>query len=343
LNTQGKSGSDRFMCLVKPNRNPFPTHKFKARLRNSRALICDSIGCLNLYQCQYLKHKSTSVNELYATGYIRQPYNEFYYFWVTGGITNLLIYLSFGILAAFYFLKSFNDQNNQILFTSSLSLVSVFLVSVFTYTFYVPEIELFLFLHLGIIASQIKPLKITTINVKALIVPVICGTLFIGIYACTLIKADYQVSKAFDSKPPNLQVKVFEKYYYLNSTNPQFLFNYALTLIKARRYNEAIQKIELAKSYSSYYEIYYVTGACYELTLKYDIAEQNYLTTSELYPSMLRPNYALFRLYLKENKQDETTAIAQKIDRMPVKVNSPVTQKIKHEIKSFLTHNAYSK
>lgn len=297
----------------------------------------------NLYQSQYLKHKSTSVNELYATGYIRQPYNEFYYFWVTGGITNLLIYFSFGILAAFYFLKSFNDQNNQILFTSALSLVSVFLVSAFTYTFYVPEIELFLFLHLGIIATQIKPVKITTINVRALIVSVICGTLFIGIYACNLIKADYQVSKTIESKLPSVQVNVFEKYYYLNSTNPQFLFNYALSLIKARRYGEAIHQLEIVKSYSSYYEIYYVAGISNELVQRFDIAKQNYLTASALYPSMFRPNYALFRLYLKENKQDEATAIALKIDRMPVKVNSTVTQKIKHEIKSFLTHNAYSK
>lgn len=297
----------------------------------------------NLYQSQYLKNKSTSVNELYETGYVRQPYNEFFYFWVTDGITNFLIYLSVGILAAFYLLKSVIDQNNQILFTSSVSLVALFLVSVFTYTFYVPEIEMFLFLHLGIIASQIKSVKITTINVKVLIVPVICGTLFIGIYACTLIKADYQVSKTIESKLPNLQVNVFEKYYYLNSTNPQFLFNYALALIKARRYGEAIHQLEIVKSYSSYYEIYYVAGISNELVQRYDIAEQNYQTASALYPSMFRPNYSLFKLYLKENKLEKAIEIAQKIDQMPVKVNTSVTQKIKCEIESFLSHKVYSK
>ncbi|MDP3912491.1 MAG: hypothetical protein Q8R96_01985, partial [Bacteroidota bacterium] len=50
LNSQGKSGSERIMFLFKPDRNPVSTHKFKAGLRNSRALICDSIGCLNIRQ-----------------------------------------------------------------------------------------------------------------------------------------------------------------------------------------------------------------------------------------------------------------------------------------------------
>lgn len=45
---KGKPGSERIMCLFKPDRNPFSTHKFTARLRNSRALICDSIRCLRL-------------------------------------------------------------------------------------------------------------------------------------------------------------------------------------------------------------------------------------------------------------------------------------------------------
>ena len=292
----------------------------------------------NLYQSQYLKRKSIKINELYSTGYIRQPYNEFLYFWISGGIFHLLIYLSFGIFATFYFLKSFNDQNNQILFTSSLSLVALFIISVFTYSFYVPAIELFLFFHLGIIASQIRPVKIISIHIKAFMFLVICAIVFIGVYACKQIGSDYQVSKAIDSKPPNRQVTVFEKYYYLNRTYPQFLYNYALTLIRMKHFDEAIQKLELARNYSSYYEIYLVAGACYDLTGKSNIAEKNYRTASSLCPSMFRPEYALFRLYLKENKMGEAAAIALKIDQMPVKVNSPTTQKIKREIKSFLNH-----
>ncbi|MDP2888905.1 MAG: hypothetical protein Q8P34_08055, partial [Bacteroidota bacterium] len=48
LNTQSKSGSERIMCLFKPDGNPFSTHQFKAGLQNSRALICDIIGCLRI-------------------------------------------------------------------------------------------------------------------------------------------------------------------------------------------------------------------------------------------------------------------------------------------------------
>lgn len=292
----------------------------------------------NLHQSLFLKKSDVTFKQIYTTGYIRQPYNEFLYCWLSGGIFYLFIYLSFFASSIYYLVESFKDENNPLLFTSAVSISGLFLISFFSYTFYVTAIELFLFLHLGIMAGYASPLKTIIIKRKSYLFLLVSTTLFIGIYSGKQLASDYQISKIIKApnSSPEKQIKIFEKYCSSNLMDPQFLYNYALALMKARRFKEAITKLELAKQYSSYYQIYFVAGVCYDLVKETTQAEKNYLTASTLCPSMFRPHYALFRLYVRQNNIKKARAIALKIDKMPVKTNLPEIEKIKNETNTFL-------
>ncbi len=291
----------------------------------------------NLYQANYLKNKPADFDGRYATGYIRQPYNEFFYFWLTGGILYLSIYLSLGGIAVFFLIKSLKEKQELIVFTSVVSLVSLFFISLFSYSFYVPAIEFFLFMHLGVIANYIPRIKAIAITKQVSIMILSLSVAFIGAFSFKQLIADYRVSKAIQFLPLAKQIKVFEEYLAVKQTDPQFLFNYALALSKEKRFNDATLKLELAKKYSSYYQIYYGVGMCYEMLKENELAEENYLTAAQLCPQMFKPRYALFKYYLKEGKIKKARAVALEIKKMPVKINSDEIKRIRNEARSFLT------
>jgi tetratricopeptide (TPR) repeat protein len=258
---------------------------------------------------------------------------------LTGGLIYFALYLTLLGVSVYHLVESFTKNSSLLKFTSSVVLVGIFLISTFSYTFYLVIIEFFLLAHLGILSAFATPIKSTDLKHSTLFSFLIVPVLFIGVHSFKELVADYQVSCSVNNKTIKIGEKLhtFKIYHHLNEENPQFLFNYALSLMKAKQFEEAIKQLNTAKQYSSYYQIYYAAGICYELIGKPNDAEQEYLHSSELCPSMFQPKYALFRLYQRLNKQDKSKIIAQNINQMRVKVNSPDIEKIKNDIKKFLS------
>lgn len=292
----------------------------------------------NLYQSIYLKKEPITQDELYTAGYILQPYNEFLNAWFSGGLFYFLIYYTTFVLSIYFLIKTFKDKNKQVLFISAVSIVGMYLISLFSYTFYMPVIEVFLFMHLGVLAANINPIKMIGIKQKVSIPLFFLSILFMGYHSASRLINNYQISKLIETpfNETEKQRKAFQRIYVSNNRNPQFLYNYALTLIKEKHYKEAILKLDIAKQYSAYFQLYYVSGVCYTLLGEYSHAEKNYITANSLYPSKFQPIYALFKLYIQLNNIEKARAIALKIDKMPVKKSSPKIEKIKNEIKIFI-------
>ncbi|MDP3912419.1 MAG: O-antigen ligase family protein [Bacteroidota bacterium] len=97
----------------------------------------------NLYQSKYLGKKDVSREEILTAGYIRQPYNEFLYCWLTGGFIYFALYLTLWGLSGYHLIKSFHKSSNLLKFTSAVTLTGLLLISTFTYTFYLTIIEFF--------------------------------------------------------------------------------------------------------------------------------------------------------------------------------------------------------
>ena len=293
----------------------------------------------NLYQSNYLKKKERTQEEVYTSGYIRQPYNEFIYYWLTGGLIYLILYLILFGMSGYIMVISFVKDCSLLRFTSSVVLVGIFLISAFSYTFYLVIIEFFLYAHLGILSAFTSPIKTVNLNKSTLFFFLMIPILVFGNQSIKEMKSDYQISNSIFNKttPLSKTLQTFKTYDRFNKENPQFLFNYALSLMKSKQFEEAIKKLNTAKKYSSYYQIYYVCGICYELTGKTDEAEQEYLYSSALYPSKYQPQYALFKLYQRLNMPQKAKAIAQKIDQMPTRVNSKEVNIIRSEIKKYLS------
>ena len=291
----------------------------------------------NLYQGNYLATEKISEKDVYSASYIRQPYNEFFYFWASGGFLLLLLFLFLLGFPVWMFLKISVNQDN-LTYYSILVLCGVCFISLFSYTIYVTIIEFLFFFYLGIVARNVSSLRVVNLSKK--MGPVVLGLLlFMGVYSAKQIKADYEISKVRGDIDILNQVEVFRGFSTDFKTNPQFLFNYAIVLLKNREIKTAIEVLEQAKNYSSYYQIYHLLGKCYELNEDYPLAEFNYKIATKLYPAKFLPAYSLFKFYQKHYRFAEAVSVAIVIDKKPVRKNSVEIERIKKGISQFLTLN----
>jgi O-antigen polymerase len=77
-------------------------------------------------------------------------------------------------------------------------------------------------------------------------------------------------------------------------------------------------------------------GDSYQALKKYDLAEQAYITASDMVPNRMYPKYLLAKMYLNTHDTLKAKQVAKKIIEMPVKVPSQATTQMKNEMVKIL-------
>lgn len=88
-------------------------------------------------------------------------------------------------------------------------------------------------------------------------------------------------------------------------------------------------------------ELYCSLGDYYLERGDRDAAERAYLTASHMIPTRLRPNYNLWRLYVKDNNPSAAHTMAERIMTMPLKNENSFTIKAKSDVRKYIEGEQY--
>lgn len=77
-------------------------------------------------------------------------------------------------------------------------------------------------------------------------------------------------------------------------------------------------------------------GDCHVKQGKFNKAEQIYIQAIHMVPNRFYTRYKLMNLYIQTNEFNKARAVAEVINRLPVKVDSEIVSKVRTEAKNLL-------
>lgn len=120
--------------------------------------------------------------------------------------------------------------------------------------------------------------------------------------------------------------------------NPQFLFDYAMTLRDDERFQDSNAILRNGIQVSADPMFYVIIGNNYEDEGYYDLAEAAYQKAYHVMPNRLYPLYKLMLLYEDTGEADKCISIAKKIREKKPKVESPATIEMQNKADSIIHH-----
>ena len=283
-----------------------------------------------IYQANYLNNDFNSLFSSLADN-VTHPFNEYLLLLTEYGLIGLILFITtFMIL-----LKYINAE----VLPYALSIIAIMIFALFSYPLRYPFSIVLMAYSLAQIMKSNNKLFSFKIRLN-LFFPLLL--LIIYIISCSYlliedIKFEYKWNKVYKSFLQNgadddIKNEYKRLYRYWNG-NPFFLYNYGAYLNNRAYYLESIDVINKCTMYLNNYDIQLLLADNY---LKLDMlffAEKHYKIAYAMCPNRFIPLYYLMHIYTLTNRFDQATTIAKNIVDKPVKVSSPIINKIKNEAK----------
>jgi O-antigen polymerase len=328
--------------------------KIEAQMFTNRILTGYGYGSFdrnyNLAQAEYFRDKRGGLAEQRNAGYVHSGYNEFLQNAMEGGIVGAVFFFGFMFcllcipFANKWFPKNNIDKHAQVA-GSNYNNVSYSGVVCFTLMSFVNfTIQAIPVFFVFIILLTIAPVRFYSVTRCTPKIPlaerithlvskgrvVVAATLIIigfviFVRQFKLMQGHLQNKKAADFVA-NHQFKAAEKIFFQNrtilKTAESYWRNMAIYFVARKNYNAAIRMFAKAKEYASDPDLFYLTGNCY-LNLKiYKKAEFEYAVAANIEPNILRPRFALMKLYSLQNDTANILKMAHNITAIQPKVIS---------------------
>lgn len=283
------------------------------------------------YQGEWLKEHPDSYWGQLADN-VKHPFNEFLKIGIEYGLAGLLaIGVFIGGLWRLYRNKKPEERS---LF---LGLLGLGICALFSYPLNYPAVCVLLFLLLGLIVRRQRGLYLH----KWLGISLM-GSMAVGILLFTVHwkNAEVQWHRIAHLSLMGKTEEVLSDYarlYPFMRENPLFLYNYGAELHEIGRWNESANLLEECVKGLNDTDVQMLLADNYLHLQDFGRAEQHYWQAARMCPNRFLPLYELVKLYRQTGQEEEVLNLASKIIDKPVKVPSYTIDKIKQEMRRFLS------
>lgn len=273
-------------------------------------------------QADYFNHNSESMFENFA-GQIMHPLNEYIAIVIDFGIVAILLL----ILIIWQILKNW-DSRRIIIYSYFLS---VFIQSLFTYTFRYPYVWFTMLFCLSLLAREPSKTIKFTIPLRS-ITFFACILMTYGIVKDVRFESEwYNAMK--DNKNKLLSYQQLEKNW---SGNPFFLYNFAAVLYCEMEYEKSNLYLNKYSKYVADYNAELMMAENYYSLGDYENACHYFNYAHFMCPSYFMPLRGLLRTYKKISRLHEADIIADMILRKKTKIDSYTVRAIKTEANKYI-------
>ncbi len=134
----------------------------------------------------------------------------------------------------------------------------------------------------------------------------------------------------------HISLNYYHKSYPMLKNNGTFLLTFGKCLHYNKKYNDAINILNRAKTHLSSSVIYTTLGDSYQAIGQYVEAEKCYLEAHYMIPNRFYPKYLLAKLYDKTNKKSKALKTAMELINKKIKVPSSAIEEILYEMQEMI-------
>lgn len=286
-----------------------------------------------LYQADFLAKNPNSRLALFADSTSR-PFSEYLSILINYGIVGFSLLLILVFLVWKAWLRNPNNESK----TAGLCLLSLCLLSFFSYPFSYPLVWILCFFSiLLIIHNADYKLKATRRAIKIIALFAFPFVLVLCLFLSKRMMAEIRWCKIAKESLSGWTIKVLPQYALLKNDlghKPLFLYNYAAELHEVNHYEESLNIALACEKIFADYELQLLLADDYLQLKQYKKAETHYLLASQMCPIRFLPLYKLVNVYESSGAKAKALNTARIIINKPVKVASPEIDQIKIEMKN---------
>lgn len=269
-------------------------------------------------------------------------FNEPLRIYIEQGIIGIL-FLSGLIISLSRSTTRSNDPTQRGFLSASKSVLClIFIFGCFSYPSAFFQLNLSSVFFMAIVSSHQKPLlkKSLMLPISTIII-LISGVFTFTLYIYPRTKAYREWNTALDEHyfDKTHTVDILERLSPFLEDKRMYLVSYGIILNGAKRYGEAIEKLEKSVFNTPSYEGMLALGISYERAGEYDKAVCAWKRASCMIPSRFKPHYYEFDMYRSHGNIDRARVKASTLLGKKIKTESPDLVWILHEVKTWYRSN----
>lgn len=288
--------------------------------------------------------KGTSAQGLVA-GSPEAPFNELLKLWLEKGLIAVSL-----VAALLYYIfapakKSKRKEQSELtnpglIIAFKGSLITLLTFGLFSYPFDISSFTLQLVILLALLAGTSKPLfRISGQKRLLLSIPITFVIIPGSVYFFPQRQEYYKAMKTwqdadqlYNYRSYQASVAAYEEALNTLKSNGLFLQMYGKALSMDEEYQKSNEVLAEAKFYKSSQIIQNTLGDNHKALGNYAQAEEAYIKSAQMIPSLVFPKYLLAKLYSESGQHNKAKQIAETILNSEVKVESSATREIMNEM-----------
>lgn len=289
--------------------------------------------------------KGTSAQGLLA-GSPEAPFNELLKLWLERGLIAVLLVaaLPHGIFVPKK--QSKREEQSELITPGRViafkgSLITLLTFGLFSYPFDLSPFVLISITLLAVLAPFSKSLlNISSPHLRWSALPIILILAAFSIQAYPLRKEHYQAlsvwqdaDRFYSLENYEIAIEAYQEAYPTFEHNGLFLQMYGKVLSMDKQFHKSNKILAEAEQYKSSQIIQNTLGDNHKALGNYAQAEEAYIKSAQMIPSLVFPKYLLAKLYSENGQHKKAKQIAETILNSEVKVESSATREIMNEMK----------
>ncbi|MDR1339456.1 MAG: O-antigen ligase family protein [Prevotellaceae bacterium] len=285
-----------------------------------------------LYQAEYFEtHPESKYADLADN--VLHPFNEYLLVWAEHGIIGMACIA----LLCYLLIRCYFREPLYIKFIALLSLLSLAVLSCFSYPFKYPFTWVIAFLNIAMICPPVKVSSHRIVNMARTGLILVAVVLLVAV--APLMKAEIRwntvAKQSLAGKTREVLPEYDSLYKYLGK-NGLFLYNHAAELHEVKEYAKSLSVFERCVRYYNDIDVQMLLAYNYKELGRYDEAEKHYKLAAGMCPGRFMPLYQLTEFYTATERTDEARTLAQQIIDKKVKIPSATVHAIKQKMRELI-------
>ncbi|MDR1170334.1 MAG: O-antigen ligase family protein [Prevotellaceae bacterium] len=285
-----------------------------------------------LYQAEYFEtHPDSKYADLADN--VLHPFNEYLLVWAEHGIIGMACIA----LLCYLLIRCYFREPSYIRFIALLSMLSLAVLSCFSYPFKYPFTWLIAFLNIALICPSGKVSSRSTVNATRTGLVLIAIALLITVVP--LMNAEIRwniIAKQSLAGRTREVLPEYDRLYKYLGKNGLFLYNHAAELHEVKGYAKSLSVFERCVRYYNDMDVQMLLAYNYKELGRYDEAEKHFKLAASMCPGRFIPLYQLTELYTAIGRTDEARMLAQQIIDKKVKIPSATIHAIRQKMQELI-------
>lgn len=288
------------------------------------------------YQADFLQRFPYEHWQILADN-IKHLFNEYLEVCVQFGLIGL------SLIAVFcsYVFMAYKRCTHTLSKYAFISLVSVAVLSFFSYPFSYPFTWIMVIFNIVVISSDAFSNTIIIIvqRFRLCLSLILCvASVLIGIITIKRCIAEIEWGNIAQNLQisTNIRLKKYENLEPRMYYNPYFLYNYGVETYLAGRYDLTMSIIERCSRFWTDYDLEILKGLCFREQKQYVVSDYYLKHAQKMCPNRFEPLYLSALNYMKQGKEAEARKLARIILQKKIKIPSKDIDNIKLEMKNLM-------